>query len=68
MRPSRTLFLASGLLGLAGSLTAQPAIGHWRDHFQYRKTIAVVQGNDDIYCATTTAVFKYNEQSGETER
>ncbi len=68
MRPSRTLFLVSGLLGLAGGLAAQPAIGHWRDHFQYRKTIAVVQGNDDIYCATTTAVFKYNEGSGETER
>lgn len=68
MRPSRTLFLASGVIGLAGGLAAQPAIGHWRDHFQYRKTIAVVQGNDDIYCATTTAVFKYNEQSGETER
>ena len=68
MRPSRTLFLVSGLLGLAGGLAAQPAIGHWRDHFQYRKTIAVVQGNEDIYCATTTAIFKYNEQSGETER
>lgn len=68
MRPSRTLSLISGILGLAGSLAAQPAIGHWRDHFQYQHTIAVIQGNDDIYCATTTAVFKYNEQSGETVR
>lgn len=68
MRPFRTLFLASGILGLAGGLAAQTAIGQWRDHFQYRHTMAVVQGNDDIYCATTTAVFKYNEQSGETER
>lgn len=57
-----------GMLLWAGGLSAQPAIGQWRDHFQYRKTIAVVQGNADIYCATTTAIFKYNEQSGETER
>jgi ligand-binding sensor domain-containing protein len=49
-------------------LVAQTAIGQWQDHFQYRKTIAVVQGNADIYCATTTAVFKYSPQSGETER
>lgn len=68
MRPSRTFFLALGLVGLAGHLAAQPAIGKWRDHFQYRHTIALVQGNDDIYCATTTAVFKYNEQAGETVR
>lgn len=57
-----------GLLLWAEELAAQPAIGQWRDHFQYRSTIALVQGNSDIYCATTTAIFKYNEQSGETER
>lgn len=63
-----SLPLTVALAGLTGGLFAQPAIGHWRDHFQYRKTIAVVQGGADIYCATTTAVFKYNVQSGETER
>jgi ligand-binding sensor domain-containing protein len=68
MRPFPTLTFTMGMLLWAGGLSAQPAIGQWRDHFQYRKTIAVVQGNADIYCATTTAIFKYNEQSGETER
>jgi hypothetical protein len=68
MRPFPTLTFTMGMLLWAGELSAQPAIGQWRDHFQYRKTIAVVQGNADIYCATTTAIFKYNEQSGETER
>ncbi len=53
---------------LSAPLLAQPAIGHWRDHFQYQQTIAVIQGGADIYCATTSAVFKYNETSGETER
>ncbi len=56
------------LIAWAGGISAQTAIGKWQDHFQYRRTIAVVQGNANLYCATSTAVFKYNEQSGETER
>ncbi len=68
MRPTHLLLTTAGLAILAGCLSAQPAIGQWRDHFQYKHTIAVVQGNADLFCATTTAIFKYNEQSGETER
>ncbi|MBS1937347.1 MAG: hypothetical protein JSS84_06015 [Bacteroidetes bacterium] len=68
MRPLPALLLASSLLLAAPRLCAQPAIGQWRDHFQYRRTIAVAQGGGDMYCATTAAIFKYNLQSGETER
>lgn len=68
MRPTPTLLLATTLSVLAGESFAQPAIGQWRDHFQYKHTIAVVQGNSDVYCATTSAVFKYNGSTGETER
>lgn len=68
MRPLQILFTITGLALLAGSISAQPAIGQWRDHFQYKHTIALVEGNSDIYCATTTALFKYNAQTGETER
>jgi hypothetical protein len=68
MRSVPTLVIAIILSSLAGDSFAQPAIGRWRDHFQYKHTIAVVQGNDDVYCATTTALFKYNEQSAEMER
>ncbi len=68
MRRNPTLFLAAVFSILTGELFAQPAIGQWRDHFQYRHTIGLVQGNSDVYCATTTAVFKYNGGSGETER
>ena len=65
MRLLLFLLLATGFTGM---LSAQTAIGQWRDHYQYAHTLAVVQGGSDIYCATNTAVFKYNEQSGETER
>lgn len=68
MRPTLALPFAL-LMGLpAGSLVAQPAIGQWRDHFQYRHTVAVLAAGSDTYCATSTAVFRYNDQSGETER
>lgn len=68
MRAFHTLIIVLLPALAATTLRAQPAIGQWRDHFQYRQTIAVVPAGNDIYCATTTAVFKYNEQLGETER
>ncbi|MBP8822759.1 MAG: hypothetical protein KBH07_03875 [Flavobacteriales bacterium] len=68
MRTLPTLLLAVPLLFHTLELAAQPAIGQWRDHFQYLQTLAVVQGGPDLYCATSTAIFKYNPQSGETER
>ena len=68
MRPPHLLLITAGFTLLTGSLSAQTALGEWRDHFQYRSTIALVEGNSDMYCATTTALFKYNDQSGETER
>ena len=66
MRPSGILIPA--FLLTAGQLAAQPAIGEWRDHFQYRQAIALVNGGEDIYCATSSAVFKFNKANGETER
>lgn len=68
MRASLTLPIVLILAMGTGELAAQPPIGEWRDHFQYKRTMAVVAGGSDIYCATTTAVFKYNEQLGEMER
>lgn len=68
MPTTTKLLLAAALPAFTTHLAAQPAIGHWRDHFQYQQTLAVVQGNDDMYCATSTAVFKFNPVSGETER
>lgn len=68
MRTIPFLLLGAAFVTMAPGLQAQPAIGQWRDHFQYRNTLAVVQGGNNMYCATTTAVFKYSLQTGETER
>jgi len=68
MRSITPLLLVIFLVGLVDRSSAQTGIGQWRDHFQYRHTIAAIEGDDNIYCATTSAIFKYDEQSGETER
>lgn len=67
MKPSRHLIALLSFV-IFSVVLAQVPIGQWQDHYQYRKTIAVVQGDDGVYCATTTGVFKYNEQTGETTR
>ena len=55
------------LFGLL-SANAQPAIGEWRDHFAYLKTVAVVEGNGAAYCATRNGVFRFDPATGETVR
>ncbi len=68
MRSITPLFLALSLVGVADRSFAQTAIGQWRDHFQYRHTLTAIEGDGNIYCATTSAIFRYDEQSGETTR
>ena len=47
---------------------AQTAIGQWRDHYPYLKTLAVVEGGGKAYCATRNAVFRVDPSSGEMQR
>lgn len=69
MHRFRHLLLALVLLvSISTALLAQPAIGHWRDHFPFRKTLAVAEGGGRIYCATTTGVFSYDPGNGEVQR
>jgi ligand-binding sensor domain-containing protein len=68
MRSITPLLMALSLVGLLDRASAQTAIGQWRDHFQYRHTVTAIEGDGNIYCATTSAIFKYDEQTGETER
>ncbi|MBK6626763.1 MAG: hypothetical protein IPJ87_14950 [Flavobacteriales bacterium] len=63
----RTLFPLSAAL-LTTSMSAQLAIGEWRDHFPYRQTLAVAEGEGKAWCATRNAVFAYHRPSGEIER
>jgi Two component regulator propeller len=63
----RTLWSLAALLPML--VRAQmPAIGEWRDHFNYRRTVAVSADGPVAYCATRNAIFKYDALTGETER
>ncbi|MFT3884437.1 MAG: hypothetical protein QM724_03100 [Flavobacteriales bacterium] len=53
---------------LAPQVVAQVAIGHWRDHFPYRRAMAVVEGGGKVYCATNNAVFSFDPQDHGMER
>lgn len=59
--------MALPLLGRLNTY-AQPAIGQWRDHFAYTRTLAVAEGNGAVYCATRNGVFKFDPVTNETTR
>jgi hypothetical protein len=50
------------------NLSAQVAIGEWRDHLTYRNAIAITEGNGLAYLATESAVFSHDPFSGELNR
>lgn len=67
MSLSRTLSFA--LLFLMSVVAfGQPAIGQWRDHFPYRQTRAVTEGNGMVYCASRNAVFSLDPNTQELSR
>lgn len=68
MLRSRHLQVLTGLLMCSAALQAQVPIGQWEDDFQYQNTIAVAQADSGVYCATSTAVFLFNDATWETER
>jgi hypothetical protein len=68
MSPIRTLVFLTFTLSLASATRAQLPIGQWRDHFSYTNTVAVVEGNGAVYCATRNAVFRFDPATSETAR
>lgn len=64
---TRTLLFAMVALSASTSI-AQQAIGTWRDHLPYLRMVDVVEGGGEVYCATSTGIFSYDPESGETER
>lgn len=44
------------------------ALGEWRDHFPYTNVIAVAEGGEHVYSASTTGAFRYHLPTGEIER
>jgi len=49
-------------------LSAQVAIGEWRDHFPYNSTIDVVEGGGKAYAATEFGIFSYDLNDNSIER
>ena len=50
------------------SLSAQVAIGNWRDHLPYKQGIAVAEGPIKIYVGTESAVFEYSKTDNSVHR
>ena len=64
----RTISLLWALIAHLPTLQAQTPLGSWRDHFPYRRAIAVAEGGGHVYCASSTALFRYHPPTGEVER
>lgn len=59
---------AAALLLLSIHAHAQPGIGQWREHFPYRNTRLVIEGNGSAYCATRNGVFRADPNTNEVTR
>lgn len=66
MNPIRSILILFTLVGAAAQ--AQVAIGQWRDHFPYSRTIAVTEGPDHFFAATDFAVFSYGKDDAAIEK
>jgi len=68
----RSSFFLTALLSIVSvrNVHAQDpiAIGEWRDHFSYSNLISVAEGGDNVYAASSTAVFRYHMPTGEIQR
>ncbi len=50
-------------------VSAQTAIGQWRDHFPYNKAVAVATTESSVaYCATKAAIFRFDPATNEIDR
>ena len=53
-------FLVSFLL-ISFAAQSQTAIGEWRDHLPYNRTIRVADVGNSVYCATNYSIFIYDK-------
>lgn len=53
---------------LPALLSAQVAIGEWREHFPFRQTFNVTEGGGKAWCASQTAIFSFDPATYEFER
>ena len=53
----------------SAALSAQlPAVGQWREHLPYRKTIALAEAGNRIWCATPYALFYFDKSDNSINR
>ncbi len=68
MRMLSRLLCITVLAITTSNMTAQIALGEWRDHLSYQSAIGLAEGNGFAFCATSSAIFSYHLESGEVER
>lgn len=56
------------LLFISTALTAQIKVGEWRDHLNYNNTIDLIEKDDRIIVASTTALFYMDKSTKELTR
>jgi hypothetical protein len=56
------------IFSLCGVYAQDIAIGEWRDHLPYKKTISVTASDQYIYCATPYSIFYYNKSDNSLNR
>lgn len=50
------------------SAKAQIAIGTWRDHLPFHKTIQITDAGDKMFCCTGEAIFSYDKDDSSLEK
>lgn len=62
------IFLILSFYPFRSFFSQEIPIGTWRDHLSYSEAVSVTQGNNIIYCASSSALFSYDKISHEIER
>lgn len=68
MKLKKPAFVIVFALIFTNLLSAQIAIGEWRDHLPYNRAIAVAEAGQRIYCATQYSIFYYDKNDNSIGR
>jgi hypothetical protein len=68
MKITKSIFAIICTLLCTNILSAQVAIGEWRDHLPYNRTIAVAEAGQRIYCATQFSLFYFDKDDNSIGR
>ena len=68
MKITKSAFVIICALFFTSNANAQIAIGEWRDHLPYKRTIAVAEAGQRIYCATQYSLFYFDKDDNSIGR